>query len=76
MTVIHMVEYDEIAYWLNIMSLFLLISVAYCAHTAPNFWGRIFLVRAECVRCPWLLAQTKVATILHIFPLVLVAFTP
>ena len=25
------------------------------------------LVRAECVRCPWLLAQTKVATILGIF---------
>ena len=25
------------------------------------------LVRAECVRCPWLLAQTKVATILHTF---------
>ena len=23
--------------------------------------------RAECVRCPWLLAQTKVATILGIF---------
>ena len=25
------------------------------------------LVRAECVRCPWLLAETKVATILGIF---------
>ena len=25
------------------------------------------LVRAECVRCPWLLAQTKVATILGTF---------
>ena len=23
----------------------------------------VLLVRAECVRCPWLLAQTKVATI-------------
>ena len=39
--------------------------------------------RAECVRCPWLLTQTKVATILGIFRhvgvLVLVtpiAFTP
>ena len=41
--------------------------------------------RAECVRCPWLLAQTKVATILGIFPLLVVlvvllltllAFTP
>ena len=39
--------------------------------------------RAECVRCPWLLAQTKVATILGIFPLlvlvlllILLAFTP
>ena len=30
------------------------------------------LVRAECVHCLWLLAQTKVATILGIFPLVLV----
>ena len=28
--------------------------------------------RAECVRCPWLLAQTKVATILGIFPLLVV----
>ena len=27
----------------------------------------ILLVRAECVRCPWLLAETKVATILGIF---------
>ena len=26
------------------------------------------LVRAECVRCPWLLAQKKVATILGISP--------
>ena len=38
------------------------------------------LVRAECVRCPWLLAQTKVATILGIFPhllvLVLVTLLP
>ena len=25
------------------------------------------LVRAECVRCPWLLAETMVATILSIF---------
>ena len=25
------------------------------------------LVRAECVRCPWLLVETKVATILGIF---------
>ena len=33
---------------------------------------RIFVIfgRAECVRCPWLLAQTKVATIFGIFPLV------
>ena len=30
------------------------------------------LVRAECVRCPWLLAQTKVATIFGINLLVLV----
>ena len=28
---------------------------------------RYILVREECVRCPWLLAQTKVATILHTF---------
>ena len=42
------------------------------------------LVRAECVRCPWLLAQTKVATIFDIFPhggvlvlvLTLLPFTP
>ena len=27
----------------------------------------ILLVRAECVRCPWLQAETKVATILGIF---------
>ena len=28
---------------------------------------RYILVRVECVRCPWLLAQTKVATILGTF---------
>ena len=28
------------------------------------------LVRAECVRCPWLQSEMKVATILGIFPLV------
>ena len=27
--------------------------------------------KLECVRCPWLLAQTKVATIFDIFPHVL-----
>jgi hypothetical protein len=27
----------------------------------------VILVRAECVRCPWLLAQTKVATIFITF---------
>jgi hypothetical protein len=32
--------------------------------TIPNIY---LLVRAECVRCPWLLAETKVATILDIF---------
>jgi hypothetical protein len=30
----------------------------------------VILVRAECMRCPWLLADTKVATILGIFFLV------
>ena len=42
-----------------------------------------FVGRAECVRCPWLLAQTKVATIFDIFPhvgvgvvLTLLPFTP
>ena len=39
-----------------------------------------FLVRAECMHCPWLLAQIKVATFFGIFPLVLVVtllpFTP
>ena len=28
----------------------------------------LFLVQAECVRCPWLLAETKVATILGVGP--------
>ena len=40
---------------------------------------RTKLVRAECVRCPWLLAQTKVATIFDIFPhgvVTLLPFTP
>ena len=31
-------------------------------------WILDYLVRAECVRCPWLLPQTKVATILGIGP--------
>ena len=30
-------------------------------------WAVSPRVRAECVRCPWLLAQTKVATIFDIF---------
>ena len=30
-------------------------------------YRQVMLVRAECVRCPWLLAETKVATILGIF---------
>ena len=30
-------------------------------------WVEILLVRAECVRCPWLQAETKVATILGNF---------
>jgi hypothetical protein len=32
------------------------------------------LVQAECVRCPWLQAETKVATILGIFPLFFFSF--
>ena len=32
------------------------------------------LVRAECVRCPWLQAETKVATILGIFLFLLLLF--
>ena len=44
-----------------------------------NEGGHYFLYfgRAECVRCPWLLAQTKVATIFDIFPhLLVVVVTP
>ena len=37
--------------------------------TVSMYYG-IVLVRAECVRCPWLLAETKVANILGIFLLV------
>jgi hypothetical protein len=32
-------------------------------HVSKSEWK---LVRAECLRCPWLLAETKVATILGI----------
>ena len=39
---------------------------AYGGDSACTRGGSI-LVRAECVRCPWLLAETKVATILGIF---------
>ena len=41
-----------------------------------NFSNWKLLVRAECVRCPWLLAQTKVATILGIFPLLFLLLPP
>jgi hypothetical protein len=34
------------------------------------------LVRAECVRCPWLLALTKVATIFGIFLFLVHFLTP
>ena len=37
----------------------------YCGVVLKMVWANI-LVRAECVRCPWLQAETKVATILGI----------
>ena len=40
-----------------------------------NYSYQVKLVRAECVRCPWLLAQTKVATIFGIFSTVVVVVT-
>ena len=33
----------------------------------PGLGLGLEVVRVECMRCPWLLAQTKVATILGIF---------
>ena len=70
-TVIGWVQFNGIFYFLEYMKDFGPSGVCALPLTAGTNEGghyfRYILVRAECVRCPWLLAQTKVATILGTF---------
>ena len=61
--------------WISSRTHLITDSTSFSGKVKRKLYHHRILIQAECVRCPWLLAETKVATILGIFPLVLVGVT-